>query len=45
VAAGLVSLRIVSPVERAVDIEGLHSCTTDAQCPEGQRCRTDLTCN
>ena len=44
VSAGVISLRILSPVERAVDIEGLSSCTKDAECPTGQTCQTDLTC-
>jgi hypothetical protein len=45
VPAGIVALRVLSPVERAVDIEGLRSCTGDGQCSAGQRCGADLTCN
>jgi len=44
VPAGIVALRVLSVVERAVDIEGLRSCTGDSECPTGQSCRTDLTC-
>jgi hypothetical protein len=43
--AGVVSLRILSAVERPVTIEGLRSCTADDQCPAGKGCRSDLTCN
>lgn len=40
-----VTLSLLSPVERAVEIEGLTSCASnDAQCPEGQTCQADLTC-
>jgi hypothetical protein len=41
---GEVSLRIVSSVERAVEIAGLESCTTGSQCPAGKTCQSDLTC-
>ena len=43
--AGVVSLRILSSVERPVTIEGLRSCTANDQCPAGKVCRTNLTCN
>jgi hypothetical protein len=42
--AGVVTLRVLSTVERAVQIDGLRSCTTDNQCPAGMTCQTDLTC-
>jgi hypothetical protein len=44
VRAGVVSLQVVSAVERPVQIEGLRSCTEDSQCPPGKVCRSDLTC-
>lgn len=43
-AAGRVDLVVSSQVERAVVIEGLVSCTDDSECPDGQTCGTDLTC-
>jgi len=42
--AGVVTLRVLSTVERAVQIDGLRSCTADNQCPSGMTCQTDLTC-
>jgi len=44
VRAGVIALRVLSPVERAVEIEGLRSCTGDGECPAGKACRSDLTC-
>ena len=44
VPAGIIALRLVSAVERAVEIEGLRSCTETSQCPAGKTCRSDLTC-
>lgn len=43
-AAGRVDLVVSSQVERAVVIEGLVSCTDDAECPDGQACGADLKC-
>jgi hypothetical protein len=42
--SGVIALRIVSAAERAVQIEGLRSCTADSQCPAGKTCQSDLTC-
>jgi hypothetical protein len=39
-----VALNITSPVERAITIPGLTSCTDNAECPMGQTCQADLTC-
>jgi hypothetical protein len=44
VPAGVIALRVVSAAERAVQIEGLRSCTADSQCPAGKTCQSDLTC-
>ena len=44
VRAGVIALRVLSTVERAVEIEGLRSCTGDGECPAGKKCRSDLTC-
>jgi hypothetical protein len=44
VPAGIIALRLASAVERAVEIEGLRSCTESSQCPAGKTCRSDLTC-
>jgi hypothetical protein len=44
VRAGVITLRVLSIVERAVEIEGLRSCTGDGECPAGKKCRSDLTC-
>ena len=44
IAAGRVDLEISSVVERAVDIDGLTSCTDDEDCSDGQICQTDLSC-
>jgi hypothetical protein len=42
--AGGVTLRVTSSLERAVEIPGLRSCTSNADCPTNQTCRADLTC-
>ena len=39
-----VRLLIESTVTRSVDIPGLISCNTDADCPEGQTCQFDFQC-
>jgi hypothetical protein len=44
IPAGRVELLITSKVERFVTIEGLQSCTSNAQCGAGKVCRADLTC-
>jgi hypothetical protein len=41
---GRVTLRVVSGLELAVDIPGLHSCTANEDCPTGQSCQSDLSC-
>jgi len=44
IAAGRVVLTIASPVERAVTVPGVQSCTDDSECTSPQTCRADLTC-
>lgn len=44
IPVGRVDLTLLSTVERTVTIEGLVSCTSDTDCPQGQTCQTDLTC-
>lgn len=41
---GRVDLNIYQYVERELAIGGLVSCTDTQDCPDGQSCRTDLTC-
>ncbi|WP_437588656.1 hypothetical protein [Sorangium sp. So ce1000] len=41
---GRVDLIISSQIEQAVEIAGLTSCNDDSQCPDGQTCQSDLTC-
>lgn len=41
---GRVDLVISSQIERSVVIAGLTSCNDSSQCPEGQTCQPDLTC-
>lgn len=41
---GRATLRVVASVERAVEIEGLRSCTSNEQCPAGMTCQVDLKC-
>jgi hypothetical protein len=41
---GKVELVISSQVKRDVEIAGLTSCDVDADCPDGQTCQSDLTC-
>jgi hypothetical protein len=41
---GLVELEVSMSVERALEIPGLHSCTYDEGCPDGETCQPDLTC-
>jgi hypothetical protein len=44
IAPGRVELVVTSDVEMAVDIPGVRSCTSDADCESGQTCQADLTC-
>jgi hypothetical protein len=44
ISAGRVDLVISSDVEKQVTVSGLTSCTKDTECPDGQKCQTDLTC-
>jgi hypothetical protein len=41
---GRATLRVVASVERAVEVEGLHSCTANEDCPAGMTCQVDLKC-
>jgi hypothetical protein len=43
--AGRVDLRTYSYVERAIEIDGLVSCSSADDCPTGHSCRDDLTCD
>jgi hypothetical protein len=44
VGSGDVALTVASTLERAVTVPGVESCTDDAQCPTGETCQADLTC-
>jgi hypothetical protein len=44
VGSGDVALTIASTIERGVTVPGVESCTDDAQCPTGETCQADLTC-
>lgn len=44
-SAGRVDLRTYSYVERAIEIDGLVSCSSVDDCPTGHLCRDDLTCD
>lgn len=44
IAPGRVDLVIAAEVERAVTLDGLTSCNDDTQCPDGQTCQSDLSC-
>jgi hypothetical protein len=44
VAAGRVDLEVASLVERGVGVEGLVSCTSNADCAAGQSCQDDSSC-
>jgi hypothetical protein len=42
--AGSVELKVVSEIEQGVQIEGLTSCSDNADCPQGKTCQSDLSC-
>jgi hypothetical protein len=44
IAPGLVSFGVQQSIERAVLVEGVTSCTGDADCTSPQTCASDLTC-
>ncbi len=44
IESGRVDLVISSSIERAVEVEGLVSCTDDIDCPDGETCQVDLSC-
>lgn len=44
IAPGRVELEISSTVEQSVTVDGLNSCTKNADCPDGQQCQNDLSC-
>lgn len=44
IAAGTVEFKIVSEIEQGVKIDGLTSCSDNADCPMGKACQPDLTC-
>jgi hypothetical protein len=44
VGSGDVALTVTSKIERAVSVPGVESCTDDDQCPSGETCQADLTC-
>lgn len=39
-----VHLSVLETVEHPVQVPGVMSCTADPQCPQGQKCATNLTC-
>jgi hypothetical protein len=41
---GEVALVVASTIERAVGVPGLESCTDNDDCPSGETCQADLTC-
>ena len=41
---GSVELQVVEEVERAVQIDGLVSCSGPSDCPTGKTCQADLSC-
>jgi hypothetical protein len=41
---GCIDLRISSEITLDLEVDGLISCTTDADCPEGQSCSVELAC-
>ncbi|HEX6243295.1 MAG TPA: hypothetical protein VFZ61_20415 [Polyangiales bacterium] len=43
-SAGPVELQIIEEVGRAVQIDGLVSCSGPSDCPSGKTCQADLTC-
>ncbi len=45
IAAGTVEFKIVSEIEQGVQIDGLTSCSDNADCPMGKVCQPDLTCS
>jgi hypothetical protein len=44
ITPGCVQLLVASEHEYTVELEGLTSCTKDSQCPKGQSCGVDLSC-
>jgi len=44
VAAGRVDLEVASVVEQGLGVEGLVSCTRNAECAAGQSCQSDSSC-
>jgi len=44
VGTGVVALVVASTTEHAVTVPGVDSCTADDQCPDGETCQADLTC-
>ncbi|HEY3255756.1 MAG TPA: hypothetical protein VGJ91_17480 [Polyangiaceae bacterium] len=44
ISAGRVELVVSSAVEQGVSIDGLTSCTKDADCASGQTCQSDQSC-
>ncbi|WP_437576201.1 hypothetical protein [Sorangium sp. So ce887] len=44
ISPGRVDLVISSQLERPVEVTGLTSCNDSSQCPDGQTCQSDLTC-
>ena len=43
-SAGAVEFQIIEEAERAVQIDGLTSCSGPGDCPSGKTCQADLTC-
>jgi Cys-rich repeat protein len=44
VEPGCIDLRISSEITVELEVDGLISCTSNADCPEGQSCSAELAC-
>jgi hypothetical protein len=45
IATGAVEFKVVSEIEQGVQIDGLTSCSDNADCPMGKTCQVDLSCS
>lgn len=44
IGVGRTNLKVTSIEERMIEIPGLVSCTNDTECPEGQSCQDNFSC-
>jgi hypothetical protein len=44
IAPGRVDLKISQSITQDVTVDGVTSCNTDSDCPTGETCQSDLTC-